>query len=449
MPTIFFVNEKKSIVVEKGRTLLEAARLAGLIIESPCNAAGFCGKCRVDAGGRSALACQTPVHEDIEVILPDYTSENRSLRILTGGGGFMYKKRPFISKRFLAGKTHVYGGGQLLGEEDGDTCAQMYGLAVDIGTTTMVTALVDLNSGNTIATESALNPQAAYAQDVLGRIHFASKREGLSVLHRAFTEALEDMIGALCRTNGIKRERIYEAVYSGNTTMLHLACGVDPVSLGQFPYTSKITGGCHVPSIKPDIAPWGLVWLPPVISAYVGADISSGILASRLDEKKGATLFIDIGTNGEIVLARDGILAATSTAAGPAFEGMNISCGMRASRGAIESFSIDKGVIAYEIIGESASWEKAVVPAGICGSGLLDITGELVRTGLIGKNGRFANSETGTCGETLRKRISLLDGKPAFFITGEVYLAQRDIRQIQLARGPYATASKCSSPTSA
>jgi uncharacterized 2Fe-2S/4Fe-4S cluster protein (DUF4445 family) len=160
----------------------------------------------------------------------------------------------------------------------------------------------------------------------------------------------------------------------------------------------------------------------------VGADITSGILASALDKKTGTTVFIDIGTNGEMVLAKDGRLAASSTAAGPAFEGMNISCGMRASQGAIESFSIADDVVSYTVIGDDAI-------TGICGSGLLDIAGELVRTGVIGRNGRFTNPDSETIAPALLKKIRSHDGKNAFFITDTVYLSQKDIRQIQLAKG--------------
>jgi uncharacterized 2Fe-2S/4Fe-4S cluster protein (DUF4445 family) len=171
------------------------------------------------------------------------------------------------------------------------------------------------------------------------------------------------------------------------------------------------------------------VYLPPLISAYVGADITSGILAAGLGEKRGTTVFIDIGTNGEMVIARDGVLAASSTAAGPAFEGMNISCGMRASKGAIESFAINaKGEISFEVIGGGT-------PAGLCGSGLLDIAGELVRTGIIGPSGRFASGEINPPNPELQKRLGEREGKRAFFINDEVYLDQMDVRQIQLAKG--------------
>jgi uncharacterized 2Fe-2S/4Fe-4S cluster protein (DUF4445 family) len=181
-------------------------------------------------------------------------------------------------------------------------------------------------------------------------------------------------------------------------------------------------------SIGIAIAKFGLIYLPPIISAYVGADITSGILVSRLDEAKETVLFIDIGTNGEMALVKDGALAATSTAAGPAFEGMNILCGMRASKGAVESFAIAAdGSFSFEVMGDAE-------PTGICGSGLLDIAGELVRVGVIGPNGRFVPPESGTYSNTLKACLRERDGKTAFFLTPNVYLAQKDIRQIQLAK---------------
>ena len=231
MPQVFFANENVSVAVERGTTVLEAARLAGIALESPCNATGVCGKCKVTINGSGTLACQYQVEEDTSVEARNYAEDNRSLLILTDGGGFVFEHKPFIAKKFLDGKTLVYGGGALLGEEPGDTTGSVCGLAVDIGTTTLVAALVDLRSGKTLALESALNPQAAYAQDVLGRIRFASDEGGLQTLHNAFSEALDTMIQSLTETAGTAREHIYEAVYSGNTTMLHLACAVDPAPL--------------------------------------------------------------------------------------------------------------------------------------------------------------------------------------------------------------------------
>ncbi|MDR2096081.1 MAG: ASKHA domain-containing protein [Treponema sp.] len=456
MPHVTFINENISSQVNEGVTILEAARAAGVVIESPCNAMGTCGKCKVllpNAEQRASvhsgtghhklpdaekeqgyvLACQASVKGDIDVLIRDYSGENKSLRILAGGNSFSYERTPFIHKRLAGGKTEVYGGGELLGVEEGNTLDCMYGVAVDIGTTTMVISLIDLNTGKELASDSLLNPQTRFAQDVLSRIHFAGQGDGLDVLQKVFVEALSGMISAAASKAGVKREHIYELIYSGNTTMLHLACGVDPTPLGQYPYTPNMWGGNHLPAKDLGISAFALIYAPPVISAYVGADIVSGILVSRLEEAKGTTVFIDVGTNGELVLARSGRLAASSTAAGPAFEGMNITCGMRASNGSIESFHInDDGSFSFKVIGGAEA-------TGICGSGLLDIAGELVRTGVIGANGRFVLPEQGLYSEKLKPFVGKKDGKPAFFITDTVYLAQKDIRQIQLAKGAIRT----------
>jgi uncharacterized 2Fe-2S/4Fe-4S cluster protein (DUF4445 family) len=166
----------------------------------------------------------------------------------------------------------------------------------------------------------------------------------------------------------------------------------------------------------------------------VGADITSGLLITRLEERKGSVLFIDIGTNGEMAFTKDGRIAVASTAAGPAFEGMNISCGMRAGAGAVESFAIKgDGSCVYAVIGGRENSPGAA--AGICGSGLLDIAGELVRTGVIDSRGRFVPPDKGNYSARLKERMGQVEGKNAFFITGDVCLAQKDIRQIQLAKG--------------
>ncbi|MDR2795896.1 MAG: ASKHA domain-containing protein [Spirochaetaceae bacterium] len=436
MADIVFVSftggaEKRTNVhAEAGINILDAARLGGVLIETPCDGAGTCGKCGVTiaSSNECVLACSTKIRDGAVYIAPDYEAKNKSLRILSERLSLECEKEPFITKRYQDGKTNVYGGGRLLGSEAGDSTAFLYGLAVDIGTTTIVTELVNILSGETIASESALNPQTRYAQDVLGRIHFAGKEDGLETLYRDFVTVLNGMIRGLAARAGINSEYIYELVYSGNTTMLHLACDTDPSSLGRYPYTPKITGGLHVTDKNIAASPYALIYLPPVISAWVGADISSGILAAGLERESGVSLFVDIGTNGEMALAKDGRLAASSTAAGPAFEGMNISCGMRASAGAVEAFSIDEnGSCSFHLIGGAAKAE------GICGSGLLDIAGELVRTGLIDKRGRFVPPEDGAYPK-LAGRMRPVDGKSAFFITDNVYVAQKDVRQIQLAK---------------
>jgi uncharacterized 2Fe-2S/4Fe-4S cluster protein (DUF4445 family) len=441
MPDIVFISsergveKKTTLKAEKGQKIIEAARYGGIKIETPCNGLGICGKCGVrNAGtGEFVLACQGTIEGDAVYILRDYEHENDSLRILSEGASFEYPLEPFITKRFVQGKTGVYGGEELLGVEDYNTCGLLYGIAVDIGTTTIVANLVDIAKGKCLASVSTLNPQAHYAQDVLGRIHFAGKGDGLSVLYKAFIDKLNQMIGDLTRKANIAPAHIYELVYSGNTTMLHLACNVDPSGLGKYPYTPAIYGGCHITEKGLVVSPFARVYLPPVISAYVGADITSGLLITRLEERKGSALFIDIGTNGEMAFAKDGRIAAASTAAGPAFEGMNISCGMRAGAGAVESFAIKGGgSCVYEVIGGR---ENSPDAAGICGSGLLDIAGELVRTGVIDSRGRFVPPDKSDYSALLKERMGQVEGKNAFFITDDVYLAQKDVRQIQLAKG--------------
>jgi uncharacterized 2Fe-2S/4Fe-4S cluster protein (DUF4445 family) len=422
LPEITFANEHKTLFIKSGTTVLEAARLADVALESPCNGIGKCGKCKVKIHSTNVLACQTFITQDTTVCIESKEQENRTLKILSGGQSFFYPLKPFVSKRFDGEKTVVYGGNNVLTTELGDTTNLSYGIVVDIGTTTLVMSLVNLSDGKEAASESRLNPQSAYAQDVLSRIYFASDDNGLITLQNVLMDALNEMIKNLAAKAGIRTNSIYEVVYSGNTAMLHLACGVNPKPLGQYPYVSQIQGGEYVSALRLDISSFGKIYLPPIISSFVGADITSGILASQLYESQETVLFIDVGTNGEMVLARNDCLIATSTAAGPAFEGMNIACGMRAGNGAVESFSIaDDGNVSLQVIG-------GVPAAGICGSGLLDVVGELVRTGIIGKNGRFASK---TAIERLREK----DGKKAYFIADNVYLSSNDIRQVQLAKG--------------
>ncbi|MDR3356276.1 MAG: ASKHA domain-containing protein [Spirochaetaceae bacterium] len=432
-----------SVHAEAGQSILEAARLGGVGVETPCGGEGACGKCLVTAAStqEAVPACSTPVKDGEVYAVPDYAGGNKSLRILSARAMCEYSAEtaPFITKEYSGGRTNVYGGGRLLGGEEGDSSASLYGLAVDIGTTTIVAELIDLRQGKTLACESALNPQTKYAQDVLGRIRFAGKEGGLAALYGSFAGVLNALSRTLAERSGIDTKHIYETVYSGNTTMLHLACNIDPSSLGRHPYTPQTTGGVHLMDAGVRLSPFALIYLPPVISAWVGADIASGILATGLSDKKGLTLFVDIGTNGEIVLAKDGRLAASSTAAGPAFEGMNIACGMRAQDGAIEAFAVrEDGSLSFTLIGREGALSEddagSAGAAGICGSGILDIAAELVRTGLVDKRGRFVQPGGGEAAGKLAARVRRTDAGTAFFITEGVYISQNDIRQIQLAK---------------
>ncbi|MDA8126246.1 MAG: ASKHA domain-containing protein [Deltaproteobacteria bacterium] len=453
MVEIVFLPDRQTIRVPAGTTLLAAARLAGLVVEAPCNGAGTCGKCRVRLTpeglaqvveqGRHrlsaeetqqgfVLACQTEVRGDIAVALAAGNAD-RGLKILRHGECLANERDPFITKRFRAGeeRTAVYGGGDRLGFEKGNTEGESYGVVVDIGTTTLVAELIDLHTGEERASLSALNPQARHAQDVLSRIQLASSPEGLALLYSGIAGEIDRLIGELAVAAGIGRDRIYEVVYSGNGCMVHLAANVNPAPLGKYPYRPVIRGGSSLKAGDHGltIAPFGRLYLPPLISAYVGADITSGILATQLFARKGATLFVDIGTNGEMALAVDGRLTAASTAAGPAFEGMNIACGMRAGAGAIERFSIGpEGGVQIKTIGG----HEAI---GLCGSGLLDAVAELVTHGVIDAKGRFRPQDAPSLPPLLRERLQRRDGKIAFALTERVFLTQKDVRQVQLAKG--------------
>lgn len=453
MVKVKFLPSNEIVEVKEGTTVLESARLAGIIVESPCDGIGTCGKCKVKieknqqdnvcAGeGRHklskeekdegyVLACQTTVQADVEIITMSTKQQNKTLKILSDGRNLKYSIDPYVNKIYDDGVTKITAGGTLIGDETGDTTSAFYGVTVDIGTTTLVSALIDMRTGNEIDNVSSLNPQSLYAQDVLTRIKFASTDDGLKTMFDGISNEINDMIGMLCDKNNVARENIYEVIYSGNTTMIHLAADINPKSLGKYPYTPVLKGGCTLPAseIGISISPYGIVYFPPIISAYVGPDITSGVLVTDLKHQRGTTLLIDIGTNGEMVIARDGALSSTSTAAGPAFEGMNITFGMRAGKGAIEYFDIDdKRQVTVKTIGGAKA-------KGICGSGLFDIVGELVRTGIITSNGRFIKKELLDDKDALKARLKTYDGKIAFEVADGIFLTLKDIRQVQLAKG--------------
>jgi uncharacterized 2Fe-2S/4Fe-4S cluster protein (DUF4445 family) len=364
---------------------------------------------------------------------PEFDSlfDSEIQRLLASGQPESLVQDPmWITKTFdaSAARTTVTAGGALLATEPGDTTAALFGAAVDIGTTTLVVALIDLRDGRELAIASSLNPQARHSQDVLSRIKLGSQPQGLQLLHGELIAELNRLVGAAAAEADVPVRHIYEAVFSGNTTMLHLATATNPASLGKYPYTPALQGGQHVSAadIGLVMAPRGLVYLPPIMPAYVGADITSGILATKLAEQRGVTLFVDIGTNGEMVLAANGQLTATSTAAGPAFEGMNIACGMRASRGAIEQVSLSGNDVEIKTIANAE-------PVGLCGSGLLDVVGELAAHGGVDKNGRFQTNGS-LPDRQWKDRFGSLDGKPVFRIADPVYLSQKDVRQVQLAK---------------
>lgn len=450
-------------------TVLAAARAAGVLIESPCNGAGTCGKCKVRIPAASqtflrtlpgcshtltpaelsqgmVLGCTSEIQSHSaapDTIIDVYIQERQdktNVQILSQGQQLAVELAPAITKKYLPPehKTLIFSGQSQLGTEPGDTTTLLHGLVVDIGTTTLVAALFDLTTGQELATVSALNPQSLHAQDVLSRIKLGSTDEGLAILYTDIRKAINTMIDSLVQQAGITSQSIYEVVFSGNTCMLHLAMNTNPASLGKYPYTPLLWGdSCHpAAGIGLTISPFAQVYLPPVMSAYVGADITAGMLAADLANLTGTTLFVDIGTNGEMALAVNGRLSVTSTAAGPAFEGMNIACGMRAAPGAIEKFRVEPS-------GTAAVKTIADIPAvGICGSGLLDIVGELVRTNLINKSGKFTGLEHSPA-HPLQRQFKKENDKTLFAVHQAVYLSQKDVRQVQLAKGAIRAGIEC------
>lgn len=441
-----------------GEKLSDIIRSAGISFEMPCNGNGTCGKCTVHIhnfnsltedihSARSplsssqkkvseVLACQTFITDDITVELSTKDGKE-SLTIIDTGFCRPISLEPDIRKIFNneTNSTAIFSGSALLTKEEMDTTKEIYGVVIDIGTTTLVVSLCDIRNGKTVAKASSLNPQSLHAHDVLTRISIASEEHGLTTLHNLLIDELNRLIGVIAKEKAVSVYRIYEVVISGNTCMLHLATKTNPYSLGFYPFTNAMEGTHRLwaKQIGLNVNPEGIIYLPSTISAFVGADITSGILATDLHNLKGCILFIDIGTNGEMVLAKNGQLAATSTAAGPAFECMNITSGMRAQAGAIERVTINEhGELTLTVIGN-------VEPTGICGSGLLDAVAELVRTSIIAPSGRFTTAPNFKGPKMLVKRLEQIDKKTVFRLSDQVILSQKDIRQVQLAKAAIRT----------
>ena len=329
----------------------------------------------------------------------------------------------------------------LLELEPGDTSERHFAVAIDIGTTTLVAALVDLVAGCPVATATGMNPQIQFGDDVISRIQYTREHPGgLALLREAVVGACNELITTLCEMAGIPSPEIFVASCSGNTTMLHLLLGLPVASLGEAPYVPVISRGVQVGAWEAGfpIHRHGHLYVFPVIGGFVGGDIVAGILATRLWEQEGPVLLVDIGTNGEIVLAYHGHMHAAATAAGPAFEGARIRHGMRAVPGAIERVIFLDGKVGWQVIGHQK-------PAGMCGSGLVDLLAELLRHGLVDRTGRLVGPGDIPPGlsPNFTDRFISVEGRSAFVVvpaketaSGQpIFLTQHDVRQLQLAAG--------------
>ena len=274
---------------------------------------------------------------------------------------------------------------RILQIEPGDTSDQNYGLALDVGTTTVVAQLVNLKSGDVLGAAGSHNLQSHYGEDVISRMVFAcSKEKGLNPLHEAVVKNINNMLKTLTKENGIDIRQIIAIVAAGNTTMSHLLLGLIPCSIRLDPYvpTAHVFPQIRAAELNIHINPEGILETVSDVASYVGGDIVAGVLACGIADRPEVKALIDVGTNGEIAIGNNDWMVCCSASAGPAFEGGGISCGMRATRGAIERIEINDGRVMYRTIGKAK-------PRGICGSGLIDSIYGLVRNKIIGQDGKF------------------------------------------------------------
>ena len=485
-----------------GTDLTEAAGRAGLILRSPCGGNGTCGKCAVrfaegapspcqadaaalseddiEAGWR--LACQAVVEapavietpadsllSDHQQILTDDTWERGELnpvirklyfeldppsrehpeadftRLRNAVGPVQVsltqlRHLPAFLRRNHWRGTAVLAGKWLIRLEEGDTSREFYGVAFDIGTTTVVGTLMDLRRNLELAAVSEMNPQVAYGNDVLTRImRVRESPEALGEMQRALVETLNDILGELADREHVGNHRIYDITVAGNSTMQQILCGLDCAPLGEVPFTQVFDQSWrfNAADIGLKANPQALLYVFPQIGGFVGGDTVAGLLATLHGREDSTFLLVDIGTNGELVLSHGDHLYAASTAAGPALEGARILAGMRARNGAIEKVVINHEV-QVNVIGNAA-------PVGICGTALIDAVAELLRIGVIDTVGRLLPDEDLPDGLSADVRARLQgDGKERRFILVEaddsgtrhdICLWQSDIQELQLAAG--------------
>jgi uncharacterized 2Fe-2S/4Fe-4S cluster protein (DUF4445 family) len=496
----------RPVRVPQGVTLFDAASWNGIAIDSTCGGHGTCKKCRIrfkaeppvptslDLRAYTAqeikdgwrLACRTPATTDADVEVPPLITRPKAATV---GVGRQVILRPAVRKRYLElaepsladqvtdlervlGEltdlspgvdlavlrtlggtlrqsdfkvTAVIADETLIAVEPGDTTDRAFGLAFDLGTTTVVATLLDLTTGTPAAVESMLNKQQPFGADVIARISATmldpAARDKLRHLAQ---QTLAELSEAVCKAGDVQPEEVYEVALAGNATMVHLVLGIDPEPLGVAPFimSARLLPEVRARDLGVPAHPQARAVVFPAFGAYVGGDITAGLLASGMDRDPRIRLFIDIGTNCEIVLGgRDWLLAAP---AGPAFEGASIRCGMRAADGAVEAVAITgDGDLKLTVIGDTA-------PKGLCGSGLVDAVAALAEAGVIDSSGRFVQDLPAHLPEPVHRlaaRLTMI-GKERVFVlhwsadrdpASSVYLSQRDIRELQFAKAAIAT----------
>ncbi len=409
---ITFEPDGRQVSIHTGATLLEAAGQAGIILNSVCGGSGLCKKCVVnlEPDGKHVLACQYRIRSNLTVTIPA-GSRFFEQKILAHGIDIQDKLRPTIREKY--------------------TSEKVFGLAVDVGTTTVVAKLINMTDGQCLATEAALNPQSRYGDDCISRISYAQTDEKLAELQKTIIDCINELAAKLCSQTSIDPNHIYEVCVVGNTTMNHIFLKLPVAGLGQAPYKAFSLDAKDLPpdELSVQINPAGNIHTVENIAGFVGSDTTAVALAVDINSAEEMTLVVDIGTNGEIVLGTKDKLYAASCAAGPAFEGARISCGGRAVEGAIEAVLVNDNDIDLDVIGGGP-------PHSICGSGLIDAVAVLLDLGVIDSSGRFANPGTLTdsLSPDILSRIIEQDGQPAFVLADKVVLTQKDIRETQLAK---------------
>jgi len=488
----------RPVRVPRGVTLFDAASWNGIAIDSTCGGHGTCKKCRIrfradppaptslDIRAYTAqeitdgwrLACRTTAVTDADVEVPPLTTRPKAATV---GVGRQVILRPAVHKRYLelaepdlsdqttdlervvAGLTDldpkadlhvlktlgvtlrqadfkvtaVVADDTLIAVEPGDTTGRSFGLAFDLGTTTVVATLLDLTTGTPVAVESMLNKQQPFGADVITRISATMlDASALDKLRDLAQQTLAELATAVCDNSKVQPSEVYEVALAGNATMVHLALGLDPEPLGVAPFimAARLLPEVRARDLGVPAHPAARAVVFPAVGAYVGGEITAGLLASGMDRDPRIRLFIDIGTNCEIVLGGRDWLLATAAPAGPAFEGAAIRCGMRAADGAIEAVALaGDGDLKLTVIGDAE-------PAGLCGSGLVDAVTVLVEAGLLDASGRFvASDDARRIAPRLAGRLATIGKERVFMLHEGVYLAQRDVRELQFAKAAIAT----------
>jgi uncharacterized 2Fe-2S/4Fe-4S cluster protein (DUF4445 family) len=494
----------KQVRVPPGVSVFDSASWNGIAIDSTCGGHGTCHKCKVRVAPVTAvtrhdartfstteltdgwrLACLVQATRDHDVVVPPLTTRPKAATV---GVGRQVILRPAVQKRYVElteptledqrpdltrllhaiddlepqpdlhalrrlptvlrqgdfKVTAVVVDETLIDVEAGDTTGVRYAIAFDLGTTTVVATLLDLVTGTPVAVASMLNKQQPFGGDVITRISATMlDPAALGRLQDAAGQTLATLAEQVCREGGVDPQHVYEAALAGNATMTALALGIDPEPLGVAPFVQTTDTPPSVLASEVGLAlhPGARVALVPALGAYVGGDIVAGMLATGMDRDKRIRLFIDVGTNCEIVLSDGDRILATAAPAGPAFEGGAIRCGMRAADGAIEVIRLSDDV-ELSVIGD-------VAPRGLCGSGLVDAVAELVRVGLLDSSGRFVTDEVAKeVSPALADRLTSIGQERVFVLHSErpdadpadsVVLSQRDVRELQFAKAAIST----------